>query len=161
MGKVIIGIKAGVVSGLIYGIFLAPLIYLELILFKEEYMSMIIASLTSSSITPEEAYNITLLIGPILVFIMGIILGLIFGIIYGWAYNRIPGRTSIIKGIIFGLILWFILSVLLGLGNLWYSVTYYLYGLGVGLIEYLIFGVLLGFFYNRFIPKAVEKALSQ
>lgn len=160
MGKVITGIKAGVVSGAIYGIILAPFTYLELILFKEEFMSMIILP-PGSSITAEQAFNFALLIGPIIVFIVGIILGLIFGIIYGWAYDKIPGKTSIIKGIIFGLILWFILSVLLGLGNLWYSITYYLYGLGVGLIEYLIFGVLLGFFYNRFIPKAVEKALSQ
>jgi len=154
LGKVVTGIKAGVVSGAIYGIILAPFIYFELILFKEEFMSVIIASLPQGSlITPEEAYNITLLIGPILVFIIGIILGVIFGIIYGWAYDKIPGRTSIIKGIVFGLILWLIFSAILGLGNLQYGVTYYLYGLGEGLVTSLIFGILLGFFYNRFTPK--------
>ncbi|MCP8316593.1 MAG: hypothetical protein H3Z52_02925 [archaeon] len=152
MGKVVTGIKAGVVSGAIYGIILAPFVYLELILFKEEFMSMIIASLPPG-MTAEQVFNFALIFGIFFAFIVGIILGLIFGIIYGWAYEKIPGRKSIIKGIVFGLILWLILSVLLGLGNLQYGVTYYLYGLGVGLIEYLIFGVFLGFFYNRFTPK--------
>ncbi|MGQ9718369.1 MAG: DUF6789 family protein [Nitrososphaerales archaeon] len=154
MSKVTVGVKAGVVSGAIYGVIIAPITYITLIFLKEEIMPSIIASLLPDSpITAEQAYNIMLLIGPIFAFITGIILGLIFGIIYGWAYDKIPGRTSIIKGIVFGIILWLIFSVLLGLGNLQYSVTYYLYGLGEGLITSLIFGLLLGFFYNRFIPK--------
>ncbi|MGQ9469908.1 MAG: DUF6789 family protein [Nitrososphaerales archaeon] len=154
MGKVVTSIKAGVVSGAIYGIILAPFTYFTLILFKEEFMS-VFASLPPS-ITPEQAYNIVLLIGPILVFIMGIILGLLSGIVYGWAYDKIPGRTSIIKGIVFGLILWLIFSVIIGLGNLQYGVTYYLYGLGEGLVSSLIFGLLLGFFYKRFTPKTFD-----
>ncbi|NWG09932.1 MAG: hypothetical protein HXX80_06500 [Nitrososphaerales archaeon] len=154
MNKVTVGVKAGVVSGAIYGIIIAPITYITLIFLKEDIMSSIIASLPpDSSIIVEQAYNIVLLIGPIFAFITGIILGLIFGIIYGWAYDKIPGRTSMIKGIVFGIILWLIFSVLLGSGNLQYSVTYYLYGLGEGLITSLIFGLLLGFFYNRFIPK--------
>jgi vacuolar-type H+-ATPase subunit I/STV1 len=153
LSKVTVGVKAGVVSGAIYGAIIAPITYITLIFLKEEIMPSIIASLPDSPITAEQAYNIMLLIGPIFAFITGIILGLIFGIIYGWAYDKIPGRTSIIKGIIFGIILWLIFSVLLGAGNLQYSISYYLYGLGEGLITSLIFGLLLGFFYNKFIPK--------
>ncbi|MCP8313091.1 MAG: hypothetical protein H3Z53_01790, partial [archaeon] len=53
MGKVITGIKAGVVSGAIYGIILAPFTYLTLIFLKEDIMAMLIASLPpGSSITP-------------------------------------------------------------------------------------------------------------
>ncbi|MCP8308557.1 MAG: hypothetical protein H3Z52_11090 [archaeon] len=90
MGKVITGIKAGVVSGAIYGIILAPFTYLTLIFLKEDIMAMLIASLPpGSSITPE------------------------------------------------------------------YGVTYYLYGSGEGLITSFIFGLLLGYFYNRFTPKTV------
>jgi len=153
LGKVITGIKAGVVSGAILGIVLASFIYLSLILFKEEFMFMI-SLLSDSQIGAEQLYDIMLLMGPILYFIIGIILGLIVGAIYGRAYDKIPGRTSIIKGIIIGIILWLILPVLLGLGVI-LPYSYYAYGLGVDLITYLIFGVLLGYFYNRFTPKAV------
>jgi len=151
------GLKAGVVSGVIYSIILAPFTYLSLILLKEDIVAMIIASLPpGSSITPEQAFNFVLIIGIISTFILGLIFGIIAGIIYGWAYEKIPGRTSIIKGIIFGLILWLILSVLLGLlAYLQYGITYYLYSLGGDLIASLIFGVLLGFFYNRFTPKTI------
>ncbi|MEM3584574.1 MAG: hypothetical protein QW193_04770 [Nitrososphaerales archaeon] len=154
MGKVVTGIKAGVVSGVIYGVILAPFTYLTLILLKEEIISIIMANLPPGySISIEEFFNFALTIGIISVFIAGIILGLIFGLIYGWAYEKIPGRTSIIKGIIFGIILWLIFSVILGFGNLQYGFTYYLYNLGEGLITSLIFGFLLGFFYNKFTPK--------
>jgi hypothetical protein len=99
------GIKAGVVAGVIYSIILAPFTYLTLILLREDIISMIMASLPEgSSLTAEEIFSFTLLIGLVSVFIAGIILGLIFGLIYGWAYEKIPGRTAIIKGIIFGII---------------------------------------------------------
>lgn len=150
------GIKAGVVAGVIYSIILAPFTYLTLILLREDIISMIMASLPEgSSLTAEEIFSFTLLIGLVSVFIAGIILGLIFGLIYGWAYEKIPGRTAIIKGIIFGIILWLIFSVILGFGNLGYGVTYYLYSLVEGLITSLIFGLLLGYFYNRFTPKTI------
>ncbi|MEM2914978.1 MAG: hypothetical protein QXH91_06235 [Candidatus Bathyarchaeia archaeon] len=157
MGKVVTGIKAGVIAGVIYSIILAPFTYFTLVLFKEDIISIIMASLPEGySLTAEEIFSFALLIAIISVFIVGIILGVIVGLIYGWAYEKIPGRTAIIKGIIFGIILWLIFSVILGFGNLGYGVTYYLYSLVGDLIAYLIFGLLLGYFYNRFTLKTVE-----
>jgi len=75
------GIKAGVVAGVIYSIILAPFTYLTLILLREDIISMIMASLPEgSSLTAEEIFSFTLLIGLVSVFIAGIILGLIFGL---------------------------------------------------------------------------------
>lgn len=156
------GMKAGAVAGAAYGLIIALIAYVTLILLKEDIMLGIIAVLPPDSpLTAQQVYDLTLLFEPIFSFIVGIILGVIFGIVYGWAHDKIPGRTYLNKGIVFGLILWlifsvilsFVLSLMLGLGNLQYDIVYYLYGLGRDLIIYLIFGLLLGFFYNRFTPR--------
>ncbi|MEM2955311.1 MAG: hypothetical protein QXM25_01165, partial [Nitrososphaerales archaeon] len=66
MGKVVTGIKAGVVAGVIYSIILAPFTYLTLVLLKEDIISMIMASLPEGySLTVEEIFSFALLIGII------------------------------------------------------------------------------------------------
>ena len=89
------------------------------------------------------------------VIIAGVIGGLILGAIYGKLVEKIPGGSTVIKGIIFGAVLWLLVSVLGGLGNYGqYGAEYYLANVAAGLLGALIFGVLLGYFYGRFLrPK--------
>jgi uncharacterized protein DUF6789 len=150
------GAKAGVVAGIAYGIILAIVSYFTLISIKSSVISAISRSLPSNTpFTPEELFGIALLLTPVIVVIVGVIGGVILGAIYGKLIERIPGGSPVIKGIIFGAILWVLVSVLGGLGNLsQYGVEYYLVQIGAGLAGALLFGVLLGYFYGRFMrPK--------
>ncbi len=156
MGSTGNGAKAGLVAGVAYGIVLGIVSYFTLVSIKSTVITDITNSLpANSTFTPDQVYNIALLIAPVFVIIVGVIGGLILGAIYGKLLERIPGGSPVIKGIIFGLVLWLLSSVIGGLGNLGeYGLEYYLANLGTGLVGALIFGVLLGYFYGRFIrPK--------
>jgi Family of unknown function (DUF6789) len=153
MGSAGNGAKAGLVAGIAYGIILAIVSYITL----ESIKSTVIADIAktnvtaNTSLTPEQIFNIALLVAPIFVVIAGVIGGLILGAIYGKLLERIPGGTVLMKGIIFGIVLWLLSSVLGGIGDLnSYGLEYYLANVGTGLAGALVFGVLLGYFYGRF-----------
>lgn len=157
MGKAGTGAKAGVVSGVVYGAISAVSTYVTMTMMKEQIMLIMEEALPPDlPITAEQLYNMTVLLGAIMVVILGVVVGVILGAVYGWAYEKIPGRKSIYKGLIFGVILWIIFNVLLGLGNLQYGTIYFISNLAWGLVVSLIFGALLGVFYNKFTPKAVS-----
>ena len=156
MGNTGNGAKAGLVAGIAYGAVLAVTSYFALISMKSAVIADLTSSLPSNSpFTPDQLFNIALYLAPVVVVIAGIIGGLILGAIYGKLIERIPGGSPIIKGIIFGAVLWFLVSVLGGIGDLGqYGVEYYVANVGAGLVGALIFGVLLGYFYGRFMkPK--------
>jgi hypothetical protein len=155
MGSAGNGAKAGVVAGIAYGIILGIVSYFTLLSTKSTVISVLSQDLPSNSpFTPDQLFGIALLLTPVIVIIAGVIGGLILGAIYGKVIERIPGGSTIIKGIIFGAILWLLVSVLGGIGNIRYGLQYYLVQVGVGLAGALLFGVLLGYFYGRFMrPK--------
>lgn len=82
----------------------------------------------------------------------GIIGGLIFGLIYAAIYNSLPGSSSVAKGIVLAIIFWLILSV--GIGFVVsgiFGMTYYiLNSIIIGLIGSIIWGYLLGKFWDKY-----------
>ncbi|MGA2663510.1 MAG: hypothetical protein ABSF83_00995 [Nitrososphaerales archaeon] len=160
MGSAGKGAVAGLVAGVVYGIFLAISSYYVLLSDKSTIVSAIGKSLPANSTvaseyTPDQLYDIALVAAPVVAAVLGVVGGLVVGAVYGWAVERIPGRTPVVKGVVVGLCLWLLLSVLIGLRDLFsYGVGYYLSGVGTGLVEALVFGVLLGYVYGRLIrPK--------
>jgi hypothetical protein len=143
MGSTGNGAKAGLVAGIAYGAVLGVVSYFTLLSIKSTVIASITKSLPANSqFTPDQLFNIAVLVAPVFVVIFGLVGGLIL---------RIPGGTAMIKGIIFGVALWVLVSVLGGVGDLGnYGVEYYLANIGAGLLGALIFGVLLGYFYGRF-----------
>ena len=156
MGSASNGAKAGVVAGVAYGILLSIVSYFTLLSIKSSVISVLSQNLPPSSpFTPEQLFGIALLLTPVIVAVGGVIGGLILGAIYGKLIEKIPGRSPVMKGIIFGAVLWLLVSVLGGgYSNLRYGLEYYLVQVGTGLAGALLFGVLLGYFYGRFMrPK--------
>ena len=147
------GIKAGIISGIIYGIiigiFSAIVSFIMWDTISAAYDDVIsgfgFGGLIEFTL---EGQIINGFIGGI---IYGIIFGLIFGLIYAAVYNSLPGSTSIMKGIVLMLIVWLILSV--GLGYLsidLFGTTYYIVSLITGLIGSIIWGFLLGKFWDKY-----------
>ncbi|MEM2878419.1 MAG: hypothetical protein QXG10_02585 [Candidatus Hadarchaeales archaeon] len=130
------GIKAGVVAGIIYGIILLVLVIALADALMPGFWTIAgAAGLAGPAIA---IFATGMVVG-------GIIGGLIFGVIYAAAYGSLPG-TSVVKGIILGIIFWLIFSVALNYGTV---ITYPLYAL-LGLIASLIWGALVGFFWDKF-----------
>lgn len=166
MSNATTGLKAGVVAGLVYGIIDGIFALLALIIFKSTVMATLekaaasASSITGVTISAQTLYNIALIESIVVAIVAGIIGGLILGAIFGAVYNRIPGKSPPVRGIVFGFILWILLNVLLGIANIGtYGLTYYLFGIGGGLIAALIYGYIAGMLFgkwNRPIPKQEE-----
>jgi len=165
MGKATVGVKAGIVSGVVYGAVTALTTYLTLFFMREQTIAIIASYLTPNSpVTAEQAYRSALVTGPISAIIIGIVLGLVVGAIYGSIYERIPGGTAVPKGILLSIGVWLIFcaleftlgieitptSAVVGFGKIGYGAEYYAVSFTSGLVAWLIYGVLLGTFYNRF-----------
>jgi len=144
------GLKAGIISGLIFGIvnaIAAAFIYWFML---ESIPGEMWEGLTNAGI-----YTLTLLIPGKIIF--GIIGGAIFGLIFAAFYNRLPGSKPIVNGIVIAIIYWLIFSVLIG----HFSKEYYLASYGItyiadvviGFIIYLFWGFLLVSFWNKFSEK--------
>lgn len=157
MGKTSDGIKAGTLSGFVYGIISAIFTSVSLILFKTQVISALTEFMSnrpiyaSHGITAQGLYNIERISGPVVGIILGVIIGLIIGIIYAHYKDRLPGSGSVLSGIILGLVFWIILGVLLGLSYLReYGTSFYeLYVLG-SLVAALSYGYVLAISYKRF-----------
>ncbi len=156
MGRIGTGAKAGLVSGVVYGAISSITTYIMVLFAKEEIISAIRESLPQDfPITAEQLFEFALIFSPIFVVIVGVVAGVILGVIYAWGYEKVPGGNSIFKGLVFGIILWVIIDVLLRLGNIQYGTTYFALSLAWSLVIALIFGALLGIFYDKFTPKEV------
>ena len=150
MAEYVRGFKAGIISGLIFGIInatLAALIYW--------FMLDSMPGEMSEGIIKAGLYTISYMIpGKI---ILGIIGSIIFGLIFAAFYDKLPGSKPIINGILLAIIYWLIFSVYIG----HFNKTYYLglYGIGyiddviIGFIMYLFWGFLLVSFWNKYSEK--------
>lgn len=157
MGKAVEGAKAGVVAGIPYAIFEAVTAYTALVEMKSTIMTAIDRALpVNSSVTPAEVYSIAIVAAPIVAVVEGIVGGVIVGAIYGGVFERIPGKTAIAKGIVVGAIVWLLLNVLGGLGNLQEGLRLYLADVVVGFVAAMLYGVLVGYFYLRFLPSSID-----
>lgn len=86
--------------------------------------------------------------------IAGAIVGAIFGTIYAAAYNHLPGAKSILKGLSLGIVWWIVVG--LGLAYLLGTVID-IYHAVSSLISALIWGSLIGFFWDRYKAGPIKK----
>lgn len=152
--------KAGIVAGIFYAILSAILGAIVIFIFKETIMEYAEEALINVGITGTDVESLLVFIFPAMIFgiiIGGIIFGLIFGLIYAALYNSLPGSTSVAKAIILSIIAWLIFSVGLGYSNIAsFGIAYYVIGsIVIGIITWIIWGYLLGRFWDRF-GKAVK-----
>jgi hypothetical protein len=151
LGNAVRGVKAGVIAGVVYGIALAVLSYITVISQKNTIITDISNKLPADSpFTAQELYSIVVFSAPLIAAVGGVVGGVIVGALYGRFFEKLPGGRPIVKGIVVAIFLWFVIGVLLGLGNLQYGVVTYLSGVGLDLLGALLFGYLLGYFYGRF-----------
>jgi hypothetical protein len=147
------GIKAGVITGAIYA---AVTLILAFTLADYQYLS------------PSGFWEATGLVSY--AFVGLIIRGIVFGAIFAALYNFLPGPTAIVKGVELSFSFWVLTVIEVAYRNLtwpWQAAvvsgdfTYYggtinLSSVSLGLISVasaLVFGVLVGFFWNRFSGK--------
>lgn len=129
------GAKAGVVFGIIFSILGIAYTYATL---EPGYV-----------IVTERA--IGLVIGYM---IAGAIVGAIFGAIYAAAYNSLPGAKSILKGLSLGIVWW----IVVGLGIAYLLGTEInIYNAVSSLISALIWGALIGFFWDKYKAVPIKK----
>ncbi len=151
MGNTTIGLKAGAIAGIIYGLVLGLLSYITVVADKGTIVAVLTKNLPANSpFTVQQLYDIVIIFTPAIAATAGIFGGLIIGAIYGRLFESIPGRTSVVKGVLVGALLWVILSVLADLNDLQYGLSVYLGDVGIGLFSAMLFGVLLGYFFGRF-----------
>lgn len=150
MGKVVDGLKAGLVAGTVFGVILAVIGYFTLIYMKDELISLISADPLKLDLVAEQIYNMALAVGLVMAFAGGILGGLILGAVFGWGYEKIPGRKPVYKGLVFGVILWLVSGVLSSLFIARSLTIYTVTNMAINFSLATIFGILVGFFYRRF-----------
>ena len=121
--------KSGAAAGVIYGII----------------FSIIAIVYTYTQLEPGEYIVYERAIGFIIAYA---IVGVIFGMIYAAAYSHLPGAKSISKGISIGVIWWIVIG--LGLGYYLGTIESMPIHAVTSLISALIWGVLVGFFWDRY-----------
>ena len=161
MTDIVRGIKAGIVSGIVYGIIIGILSAIVTYImwdtifaaYESFFGDLGMSGLFTAAQISLSTQIISGFIGGI---IGGVIFGLIFGLIYAALYNSLPGSTSMMKGIVLMLIVWLILSVGLGFFSIgMFGMTYYIVNsVVVGLIGTIIWGYLLGTFWDKFGTKS-------
>jgi len=157
-----LGIKTGLVAGAIYG-FLAGIVALAIsIVMREEIIKQIQAQFArvpyDIPITAEQVYPITVAMSVPGAVISGLIVGAILGIVFLVLYGELLGKDSKRKG------LFFVILLIIGLGlaelafpgsglPLVMVQTSYLVFTPLNILFFLVFGYLLGRFYDRFSKK--------
>ena len=148
------GAKAGLVSGLIYGILSGVIWAAGFAVFVplEEIREVYFPAKLFMEFGPEFSLETLRMIGVVSMFIAGIILGIVFGTIFGVifapTYMILPGKASLTKGIIF----WVVFCILLPLAGV-VLFGYICWITAINFIPMIIYGALLGLFWDRFAPK--------
>jgi hypothetical protein len=138
------GIKAGVVSCVINGVIFGIMMAVVISIWTTEFAVAIGATIPAEGVVVlADMWVVGAVIGSI---IGGIIGGIIFGAIYAAVYGHLPGATSVVKGIVLSIIVWLVLGVPLN-----FAVIAALPIVAVlGLISSLIWGALIGVFWDKF-----------
>jgi hypothetical protein len=176
------GIKAGVVTGIVYTV-----ISVILAVVGGEFLYLS-GFMHAAGLAPVES--------PFVLFSPGgggnVVRGIIFGVVFAALYNFLPGTTSIVKGVVLSLFLGIVTVIEViytTLGWLWHEVIYTtpgwptfgwpwqtngIWGTGtyyggtvnlssislilVGIMSALVFGTLTGFLWDRFRAKKLTEA---
>ncbi len=156
MGKGADGAKAGILGGLVYAVVTAIFSYIALVTFKTQVMNVLQneinsnSALSSTGVTAQQLYNLTLSFEVVIVVIVGIIVGLILGLIFAYVYGKLPGTKGAMKGLSFGVIL-FVISILITLSrSSTYGASYLEINAAGALIGALAAGYVMGMLFERF-----------
>lgn len=157
MGKVREGGRAGLLAGLVYAALEATVVVTLLITYRNHVIAIISSELPSgSTVDVNSVYDSLVAVDAAVAVVFGILAGLVLGLVYGAVSDRIPGQRGVTKGLVFGFVLWLILHVVADyFENLKYGVTFYLVDIGLGLVTSLVFGGLLGIFFEGGMRKLV------
>jgi len=151
MGRVKEGGKAGLLAGLIYAVVEAAAVVTLLVVFKSTVIATVSSELSAgSTLNGSAAYDGLVVTDAVVAVVFGILAGVALGLLFGAVWDRLPGRRAVTKGVVFGLILWLFLHVIADyFENLKYGVTFYIVDIGLGLGTSLVYGALLGLFFER------------
>jgi hypothetical protein len=156
MARYGIGAKAGLIAGLIQGIIAGIVAYVLVQEFISSIESIIQQSTAGSTLTSSEVALAASLVGTFALagaIIGGLIGGIILGLIFAAVQDKYMKKQSLpMRGLVFGIVL-FLIDLALSSGSFAYGTTYVAASLGVDLVTALLFGYLLGYFYQRFSPK--------
>jgi hypothetical protein len=154
MTKWVRGAKTGLVSGLIY---MAALWIL--ILTAASIHDFDLSEVVTGPISPYYFPVVSLEGFLWTAFGKGTIFGIICGLAFADWYEKLPGKSFLMKGVVLGVVLWIVFGVigratggkvLAVLGDPLFLFPTFLVG---GLMIAILFGSLLGFFWDRFAPK--------
>ncbi len=163
MGQVGVGAKSGLLAGSVWGLMSALGFYAIVQVFPDAWTAQLESRFPPGTF-PEEflafASNLLIVIPLILGIVVGPILGMIFSAIHD---KYLKSRRIEYRGILFSLVLWLVYDVLDGISSLAFGLDYYLAGAGLGFLDNLVFGFLMGNLYQRFsrvahAPEGLAKA---
>ncbi len=150
--------KTGAVAGVIYGILQGIVSVLTFVFYREQIIELMRSSIPSNVEIPlsmEQLADIGMISAIPGSIIGGIIAGIIVCFIFALMYNELLGKDSKRKGIF----LCFLLLIGIGLGELAYPgviggifmvQTRYIMLTPLNVVFFLVFGYLLGNFYDKF-----------
>ena len=152
------GAKAGIIAGVVWGVISGVISYALLQTYKSTVLPIIEKTIPNNStipLTAEQIFNIAVYGALFSAIIVGVIGGVILGLIFAAVKDAFLKKSSlIVRGVVFGIVLWLInMGVSLGSAST-YGSGYFALTAGGSLIASLIFGYLLGFFFDRFSPKS-------
>lgn len=155
MGSAFAGVKAGILSGLVFAGSLGLYNVLLLYLLKPDVLKFVASGgycgpgTSGNSISPEDCFSAVVAIYiPYFTFLVFII-SLIFAAAYGRFFEYIPGRGYRTKSTLIALAFLVVLLVL-GLGGLAFEFAARISSLGFNLFITLVYGAVLGVFYKRY-----------
>lgn len=150
------GLKAGLAAGVIYGLLIGVLhlgFQTECSADQIQYITQQLALRNlSGNVTAQQIFSTDLVVLPIYWGIGSLILGIAYGVVFSLAYKYIPGVNSKRKGLTLSVPV-FLLGYLFGVSGYGIACTpsYLSYlPLAISLPISLVFGYVLGIFYDSF-----------
>jgi hypothetical protein len=147
------GAKAGAFAGIVLGIILAIGYYVLFTIISDTIKAAIQGTTLPAGLTVDLIFAAALLAIVIGTFLGSIVLGVILGLVFAAVESKyMTSKSLAMRGLVFGIIIW-LLGLLFNIGNLYYGTAYVVASVLLGLVGSLIYGYLLGTFYQRFGPK--------
>ena len=155
------GLKAGLAAGVVYGLLVGLLHFGALEACRTTQLEYIAQQIAGQNVnaTAADLFATDVIYYPMIYGLWSLIYGVIFGVIFAVGYLKIPGHSSRRKGYVLALPV-FIVGLLVGPAFFGYQCTpYYIPYLfqASGLPVSIIFGFVLGTFYDSFGRLAVEQ----
>ena len=176
MGKVSLGVKAGLIGGLISGIFLASANFIVMTVYKETYVSMfrkVVNKLAEEygikfpQGSPEKAalvmYNLSRIQGSVYAIVVAIVIGVIVGAVVAKFYGKLLFKSPIVKAL---LVSYIILIIKIGLSLALSGISGFrveelsipqeitVLGYITDVLSYTILGLVTGALYGKWLRKA-------